>query len=59
MEEFTDKCRGPKAPYMHHSGKSPIDGSYKTPGVEIVNLAMLTFVESPGDHCSFVLDVST
>jgi hypothetical protein len=59
MKEFTHKCWGPKELYTHHSGKSPIDGGYKTPEVEIVNLAMLTFAESPGDHQSFVLDVST
>jgi hypothetical protein len=29
------------------------------PEVEVVNLAMLTFAESPGDHRSFVLDIST
>jgi hypothetical protein len=59
MTEFTHKCWGPKEPYMHHSGKSPIDGGYKTPEVEIVNLAMLNFAESLGDHQSFILDVST
>ncbi len=59
MEEFTHKCWGPKEPYTHHSGKSPIDGEYKTPEVKIVNLAMPTFKESPGDHHLFVLDVST
>ena len=59
MEEFTHKCWGPKEPYTHHSGKSPIDGGYKSLEVKIVNLAMLTFAESPGDHQSFVLDVST
>jgi hypothetical protein len=58
MEEFTHKCWGPKVLYMLHSGKSPIDGGYKTPEVEIVNLAMLTFAESLGDHRSFVLDIS-
>jgi hypothetical protein len=43
MEEFTHKCWGPKKPYTHHSGKSPIDGCYKSPEVEIVNLSMLNF----------------
>ncbi len=43
MKEFTHKCWGPKEPYMHHFGKSPIDGGYKTPKVEIVNLCMLNF----------------
>jgi hypothetical protein len=50
MEEFTHKCWGLKELYTHHSGKSTIDGGYKTPEVKIVNLAMLTFAESPGDH---------
>jgi hypothetical protein len=39
MEEFSHKCWGPKEPYMHTRGKYPIDGAYKTPEVEIVNLA--------------------
>jgi hypothetical protein len=59
LEEFTHKWWGPKVPYTHHSGKSPIEGGYKTPEVKIVNLSMLTFAESPGDHRSFILDVST
>ncbi len=59
MTELTHKCWGPKEPYKHHSRKSPIDRGYKTPEVEIVNLTMLNFAESPGDHWSFILDVST
>ncbi len=47
MEEFTHKCWGPKEPYTHHAGKLPIDGGYKTPEVEIVNLALLNFAETP------------
>ncbi len=58
-EEFIHKCWGPKEPYMHHAGKLPIDRGYKTREVEIVNLALLNFAESPGDHQSFVLDIST
>jgi hypothetical protein len=59
MEEFSHKCWGPKAPYMHPAGKSPINGAYKSPEVEIVNLCMLTFAESPGDHQSLCFDIST
>jgi hypothetical protein len=59
MEEFTYKCWGPKEPYTHHSGKSPINGSYKSPEVEIVNLSMLNFAESPGNHRSLLFDIST
>ena len=58
MDEYTHKCWGPKEPYTHYAGKSPIDGSYKTPELEIVNLSMLTFAESPGNHRSFLLNVS-
>jgi hypothetical protein len=59
LEEFTHKYWGPNKLYTHHLGKTPIDGGYKNLEVEIVNLAMLTFAESPDDHQSFVLDVST
>jgi hypothetical protein len=58
MEEFSHKCWGPKAPNTHPAGKSPIDGAYKTPEVEIVNLCMLTFAESPGDHRCLCFDIS-
>jgi hypothetical protein len=59
MEEFTHKCWGPKEPYTQHLGKSPIDGSYKSPEVEIVNRSMLNFAESPGNHRSLLLNIST
>ncbi len=59
MEESSHKCWGPKAPYTHPAGKSPIDGVYKSLEVEIVNLCMLTFAESPGDHRSLCFDIST
>jgi hypothetical protein len=59
MEEFTHKCWGPKEPCTHHSGKSPIDGSHKSPEVEIVNLSMLNFAESPSNHRSLLFDIST
>ncbi len=59
MVEFSHKCWGPKAPYTHPAGKSPIDGAYKSPEVEIVNLCMLMFAESPGDHRSLCFDISS
>jgi hypothetical protein len=59
MEEFSHKCGGPKAPYTHPAGKSPIDGAYKPLQVKIVNLCMLKFAESPGDHRSLCFDNST
>ncbi len=59
MEEFSHKCWGPTEPYTHPSGKLPIDGGYKSPEVKIVDLAMLNFAESPGNHRSLLFDVST
>jgi hypothetical protein len=59
LEEFTHKCWGPTPPYTHISGSSPIDGGYKSSEIEIVHLGMLTFAESPGDHRSFIIDIST
>jgi hypothetical protein len=59
MEEFSHKCWGPKAPHTHPAGKFPIDGAYKSPEVEIINLCMLTFAESPGNHRSLCFDIST
>jgi hypothetical protein len=59
MEEFFHKCWGPKAPYTHPAGKSPIDGAYKSLEVEIVNLCMLTFAEILGDHRSLCFDIFT
>ncbi len=56
MEEFFHKCWGPKAPYTHPAGKSPIDGVYKPLQVMIVNLCMLRFAESLGDHRSLCFD---
>ena len=59
LEEFSHKCWGPTAPHTHHAGRSPINGAYKSPEVEIVNLCMLTFAESPGDHRSLCFDITT
>jgi hypothetical protein len=58
LEEFTHKCWGPMPPYTHISGSSAINGGYKSPEIEIVQLGML-LLESPGDHRSFIINVST
>jgi hypothetical protein len=59
LEEFTHKCWGLTPPYTHISDLSPTDGRYKSPEIEIVQLGMLSFEGSPGDHRSFIIDVST
>ena len=59
LEEFTHKCWRLIPPYTHISGSSPINGKYKSPEIEIVQLGMLLFAESPGYHRSFIIDIST
>ena len=59
MEEFTHKCWGSEPPRTHARGSAPIDGGYISHELEILNLCMLNFVDSPGDHRSLLLDVST
>ena len=57
MQEFSHTCWGPTLPHTHARGSGPIDGGYKSPEIEIVNLSMLTFADSPGDHRSLILDI--
>ncbi len=59
MEEFFHKFWSLTAPYMHPAGKLLINGVYKSPEVEIVNLCMLMFAKSLGDHPSLCFDIST
>ena len=59
LEKFYHNCWGPVALDTHHAGSSPIDGADRSPEVEIVNLCMLTFAESPGDHRSLCFDILT
>ncbi len=59
MEEFSHKCWGLTEPYTHLLGKTPIDGCYNSLEVEIVNLTMLNFSESPGNLRSLLFNVST
>jgi hypothetical protein len=59
LEEIHPQMLGSHAPYTHISGLSPINGGYKSPEIEIVQLGMLLFAEIPGDHRSFIINVST
>jgi hypothetical protein len=59
LEEFTHKFWGARQPYIHISGKIPINGGYKSPEIEVLNVCMLPFLDSPGDHHAFILDIST
>jgi hypothetical protein len=44
---------------MHINGSQPIDGGYISPEIKVVNLAMLNFQDSLGDHRSLIIDMST
>jgi hypothetical protein len=59
LEEFTHKCWGANQPYTHINGSIPINGGYKSPEIEVMNVCMLLFLDSPGDHRAFVIDIST
>jgi hypothetical protein len=59
MEEFTHKCWGPNQPYMHINGSTRIDGEYKLSEIEVLNVCMLSFLNSLGNHQAFIIDIST
>jgi hypothetical protein len=59
MEEFSHNCWESTPPHTHARGSQTIDREYISPEVKILNLSMLNFVDSPGDHRSLLLVVST
>ncbi len=59
MEEFTHKCGGPNQPYTHINGSIPINGGYKLSEIEVLNVCMLPFLDSPGNNRAFIIDIST
>ncbi len=59
LDEFTHKCWGAYQPYTHINGSIPINGGYILPEMEVLNVCMLPFLDSPGDHQAFIIDIST
>ncbi len=59
MEEFAHKCWGPNQPYTHINGSIPINGGYKLSEIEVLNVCMLPFLDSPGNHQAFIINIST
>jgi hypothetical protein len=59
MHKFSHKCWGPTPPYTHINSTQPIDSGYISFEIAVVNLSMLNFTDSPGNHRSLILDVST
>jgi hypothetical protein len=58
MSESSHKYWGPTLPYSHVNGTYLIGGSYMSPEIEVVNLAMLNFTNNPGDHRLLILNTS-
>jgi hypothetical protein len=50
MHEFSHKYWGPTPPYTHINGTQPINSGYISSKIEVVNLAMLNYTDSPGNH---------
>jgi hypothetical protein len=59
LEKFIHKCCGAYQPYTHINGSIPINGGYISPEIEVMNVCMLPFLDSPGDHRAFIIDIST
>ncbi len=59
MQEFTHKCWGSKAPHTHARGTRPINGGYKSPEVEIMNISMRTFTKSLSDYRPIMFDITS
>jgi hypothetical protein len=56
---FSHKCWGPTPSCTHINGTQPIDSGYISFKIEVIDLAMLNFTDSPGNHRLLILDVST
>ena len=59
LKEFSHNYYGHEPPHTFIDGKIPIDAGYKTPDVEVTAFLMLSFMESPGDHRSWLIEVTT
>ena len=59
LEEFSHRYYGNKPPHTFIDGKIPIDAGYKTPDLEITAFCMLSFLDSTGDHRSWLVELTT
>jgi hypothetical protein len=57
LEKFTHKCWGAYQPYTHINWSIPINGGYILPEIEVLNVCMLPFLDSPGDHQVFIIGI--
>ena len=59
LEEFSHRYYGNQPPHTFIDGKIPIDAGYKTPDLEITAFCMLSFLDSTGDHRSWLVELTT
>ena len=59
LVKFFCKSWGEVPPNTYITGTIPIDTGYRYPDVEMTNFFMLTFINNPGNHRAWVIEVST
>ena len=59
LQEQSHRFWGNELPNTYVDGSDPIDGVWCTPDIEITDMKILPFSESPGDHRTFIFDAST
>ena len=59
LEDFSHRYYGNVPPNTFIDGRIPIDAGYKTPDLEITAFCMVSFLDSTGDHRSWLVDVTT
>ena len=57
--EFSHKYWGAKPPNIYINVKIPIDAGYRLPDLEVYRFCMLSFINSPGDHRSWIAEITT
>ena len=58
LQEFSHKYYDSTPPRTFLDYEIPIDAGYKTPDVEITAFCMLSFLDSTGDHRSWLIEIT-
>ena len=59
LEEFSYNFRRTDPPDSHVNGNGPIVAGHKSKGMELPQLVMLPYIDSVGDHRSWVAELTT
>ncbi len=59
LREFSHDWWGRSPPHTYVNGRIPIDSGFASEDVEVVNLCMLPFYQSVGDHRNWIIDITT